>query len=774
MPPPNLTAEKRDLRLWYRQPATAWEQALPIGNGRLGAMIFGGLELDRLQFNEDTLWTGRPRDYLRANAADALPEIRKLIFAGQSEAAAGLVREQFLSDPVRQKAYQPFGDVRMSFPEQWGVTDYVRELDLTTAVAATTYLFNGTRFTREAFASRPANAIVLHLTADTPASVTCTLRLTSPHKRTSARLISNDTIAIAGQVQDGVPPHELGLLFESRMRCLPKGGRFSCSQDGSIRIERADSVTFLLVAATSFTSFDDISADPSQRCEAAIRTIANETYSTLKQTHISDHQRLFSAAAIDLGHSDLANEPTDKRLQRLTDFVHAAERTGADVSAALSADPALVSLYFQMGRYMLIASSRPGSQPANLQGVWNELLNPPWESKFTTNINFEMNYWLANLTGLGECEQPLFELIQDLRITGGKVAREQYGARGWVLHHNTDLWRGAAPINNIDGLWPTGGAWLCWHLWERYRFTRDRAFLEHTAYPAMREACLFFTDALIEDPVTTHLVTNPSHSPEQGPLSAAPAMDMQLIRALFDSTIAAAEILNADSDLVRQIRTTRARLAPDRIGSHGQLQEWQDDIDSPGNNHRHMSPLWGLYPGDQFTPSHDELFAAAKRLLNWRGDGSTGWSYAWRIPLWARVFDGAFASRQLSLQLCKKTFSNLFDKCGPFQVDGNFGATAGIVEMLLQSHEVDASTGCVVLHLLPALPGCWPRGSATGLGARGGYTVDVSWDGGGLTGVTLRATADGQCVVRHGKHQQQIATPLGTVVRLDGALVRMK
>ena len=412
---------------------------------------------------------------------------------------------------------------------------------------------------------------------------------------------------------------------------------------------------------------------------------------------------------------------------------------------------------------MLISCSRPGSQPANLQGIWNELLSPPWESKMTTNINLEMNYWPAETANLGECTAPLWDLLDDLSISGARTAQKQYHARGWVLHHNTDLWRGTAPINNIDGVWPTGGAWLCYHLWEHYLFTGDRDFLAKRAYPLMKQASLFFVDSLVKDPTTGYLVTNPSFSPEQGSLCAGPAMDMQLIRALFDATTESAEILNVDADVVKQIEETRAKLAPDKIGQYGQIQEWQEDKDQPNNNHRHMSPLWGLYPAAQFTPDKPDLFNAAKLLLKWRGDGSTGWSYAWRISLWARVYDGDFAYRQLGLQLAKRTFPNLFDKCGPFQVDGDFGACAGVAEMLLQSQLRDSKTKTNEIDLLPALPSAWKSGSVSGLCARGGVVVDISWKDGRLTSATIHSKLGNPCLLEyHG-----VKLPITTVAGKD-------
>jgi alpha-L-fucosidase 2 len=432
-------------------------------------------------------------------------------------------------------------------------------------------------------------------------------------------------------------------------------------------------------------------------------------------------------------------------------------------SSGLESDPALAALHFQYGRYLLIASSRPGSQPANLQGVWNEELNPPWESKWTLNINCEMNYWLSELCNLTECGEPLFDLIDDLAISGARTAREQYGCRGWVAHHNTDLWRGTAPINNIDGIWPTGGAWLCQHLWEHYQFTGDKKFLAH-AYPVLKQASLFFVDYLIKDPKTGWLVSGPSYSPEQGSLCIGPTMDHQIIRALMTYTIHAAKVLNMDKKFAAELERVRSQIAPDQIGKHGQLQEWLEDVDMPNNNHRHMSPLFALFPGEEIIPATPKLFEAAKVLLKWRGDGSTGWSYAWRMPLWARAGDGDFAYRQFEGLIQKRTLPNLFDLCGPFQIDGNLGAPAGIAEMLLQSHQVQnagTESELRILDLLPALPKAWPNGSVKGLCARSGFEVDLTWRGGALKQVTLRSKLGQPCLLRCGDRTFKCVTKKG-------------
>ena len=737
--------------LWFAQPAAKWDEAVPIGSGRLGAMVFGGTAHERIQFNEDTLWRGRPHNYVRAGSGAVVPQIRQLLWDGKVEEAQNLARAKMLSDPVRQLPYQPFGDVRLSFPGHDAATNYRRELDLDIALATTRYDVAGMTFTREVFASYPDNVIAIHLTASQPGQLTFTVALDSPHKnsRTEANHLgranrpgeplaataqnarlgddASPTLTLTGRVQDD------GLRFESRLQLLATGGTVR-TENNTLVVERADSATLLLVAATSFVSWQDISGDPAARCAADLAALASHGYATLRERHLADHQRLFRRSTLDLGRTPAADLPTDERLRRV-------KREG------LADDPALAALHYAFGRYCLIASSRPGTQPANLQGVWNELLNPPWESKYTTNINFQMNYWLAETTGLGECHEPFFDAIDDLRISGARTAHALYGARGWVLHHNFDLWRGTAPINNIDGIWPTGAAWLCWHLWERYQFTGDRAFLAQRAYPAMKEASLFFVDFLVPHPKYGWLVTTPSHSPEQGPTTVGPTMDTQLIRALWDRTARAAKILGTDPEFVAQIESLLPKLPPPLIGQHGQLQEWLEDVDVPNNNHRHLSPLWALFPGDDINDSDPAVLAAAKILLAWRGDGSTGWSYAWRMPLWARVRDGDFAYRQLNELLAKRTLPNLFDLCGPFQIDGNLGAPAGLVEMLLQSHR-HSPDGAVILDVLPALPKAWPTGSVTGLRARGGYVVDLAWRDGRVVSLRLESTTGGRVLLR--------------------------
>ncbi len=808
--------------LWYAQPAAKWTEALPVGSGRLGAMVFGGTSDERIQFNEDTLWTGQPHDYVRAGSGDILPEVRRLLAEGKIKDAENLARAKVLSDPVRQKAYQPFGDLRLHFPGHEKATRYRRELDLDSAVARTSYQVGDVTYTREVFASYPDNVIAVHVTASKPGALNFTLRIDSPHKDSASALLAetvgaalrrDSTLTLTGRVQSD------GLSFEARARVVATGG--TVHADGnSLVIDHADSATLLLVAATSFKNYEDISADPAARCAAYLSPWgrgdpAAETYATLRTRHTTDHQNLFRRVSLNLAPSSpvgpvlapasttnvapvplpvdraanantpstaaasdsptseanatVADLPTDERLRR------------AKAPNGLAADPALAALEFQYGRYLLIASSRPGSQPANLQGVWNELLAPPWESKWTTNINAEMNYWPAEVANLSECHEPLFDLISDLTVSGVRTAQSLYHSRGWVVHHNTDLWRGTAPINNIDGIWPTGGAWLCWHLWEHWLFTRDRDFLAKRAYPAMKSASLFFVDSLVRDSKTGWLVTTPSFSPEQGTLTSGPTMDNQLIRSLWQTTREAARVLDTDADLAAQLEKLLPQLPPNQIGQHGQLQEWLDDVDKPNNNHRHMSPLWALYPGADIIPADPKVYAAAKRLLEWRGPGSTGWSYAWRIPLWARVGDGDYAYSQLADLLGKRTLPNLFDLCGPFQIDGNFGATAGIAEMLLQSHQrttvpqitnskSQISESPVIIDLLPALPKAWPTGSATGLCARDGFEVDLTWSASALTRVTIHSKLGRPCELRYAGQSTAVMLPAGKSDAFDAQL----
>ena len=734
-------ADGQALQLWYTKPAARWDQALPIGNGRLGAMVFGGTESERIQFNEDTLWTGSPHEYQHPGAAAYLPKIRALLAEGKQREAEQLAMQEFMSVPLRQKAYQPFGDLRLSFPGHDKPTDYRRELDLDSAIASVSYRIGDVTFERKAFASHPHQVIVVQITADKPGSISFTAKLDSPHRSARTRAVGADQLALAGQVEEG------GLKFEARLRISAEGGKVTVKDTEAV-VEGVDDAVLILAAATSFKNFRDISADPAERCQARVQAAAAPTLPVVLRDHLADHRPLFRRVSFDLGTTEAAKLPTDERL--------AAVRKGAS-------DPQLAALFFQFGRYLLIASSRPGCQPANLQGIWNESLRPPWDSKWTTNINTEMNYWPAEVTNLSECHEPLFDLIEDCAVTGRKTAEAHYGARGWVLHHNTDLWRGTAPINASDhGIWVTGGAWLCHHLWDHYRFTCDKGFLARRAYPAMKGAATFFADFLVKDPKTGWLISTPSNSPEIGGLVAGPTMDHQIIRDLFANTAEAARILGVDADLAARLLEMRQQIAPNQIGKHGQLQEWLEDKDNPEEQHRHVSHLWGLYPGWEITPrGTPDLMKAARQSLLFRGDGGTGWSKAWKINFWARLLDGDHAHRMVVEALAGNTYPNLFDAHPPFQIDGNFGGTAGIAEMLIQSHTSE-------IELLPALPKAWPTGSFKGLLARGGFEVDATWKDGALAEATFRSKLGGTAKVRYGQKVLDVQVPQGKALVLTG------
>ncbi len=766
----STNAAPGELKLWYDTPARQWTDALPIGNGRIGAMVFGGTAEARYQLNEDSLWCGKPHDYAHDGAAQSLAELRQLLFTNQQRKAENLATQNFMSVPLGQMPYQPFGDLKLTFPGHDKPENYRRHLDLDTAIATTTYRLDGVTYTRQAFASYPDQTIVIRVEGSKPGTLNFTAALSSPNQDVQTQAIGGDVLAVRGRARDyrtrSGNTFTGTITFEGRCCVITDGGRATVD-DKKIAIQGANAATLILTMATSFKSYKDVSADPAARCSDVLKKVEGKSFPQLRDAHVADHQTLFRRVTIDLGPAVDSNSPTDRRV----------------LNSAKKDDPALAALFFQYGRYLMIASSRTGGQPANLQGLWNESTTPPWDSKYTCNINAEMNYWLTEPTNLSECGVPLFGAMAELGESGRSTAQKNYNAPGWVLHHNFDLWRGTAPINASNhGIWPTGGAWLCQHLWWHYLYTGDKDFLREKAYPLMKGSAEFFAAYLIEDPRTEKhwLISGPSNSPEQGGLVMGPTMDHQIIRYLFATTAAAARTLGTDEEFARKLDTMRERIAPNQIGKHGQLQEWLEDIDEPNNEHRHVSHLWGLFPGEEITPETPELFKAAKQSLLFRGDGGTGWSRAWKINFWARLLDGDHAylmlknlmtltGSQLTRYNGGGVYTNLFDAHPPFQIDGNFGATSGMTEMLMQSHRKDGQ-GRYIIDLLPALPSVWPTGSITGLRTRGGFGVDIAWKEGKLVQVTITGLRDGPCTVRYAGQLVHLNVQANKSVRLDEKL----
>lgn len=766
----------RPLTLWYEQPATEWTEALPVGNGRLGGMVFSGTfdktkpsELiinERIQFNEDTFWTGQPYDPNRKDAWKHLNAVRELVFADKLVAAHQLARKELMAQPLHQMAYQPVGDLYLDFPtfEGKSVDDYRRELDLSTAIVTTTHTIDGVVYQREVFSSTPDQVLVVHITADQPAKISFTTRLQSPHERHEVQSLDRDglSLLVYGPDKSGVTG---GLRCYTQLKVLAEGGETAVSSD-HISVTNANAATLILAADTNFVDYQDISGNPELTVASQIATASELTIESLRRRHLEAYRKQFQRVALALGVTDAIERPTDERIQNFSN----------------GNDPQLAELYFQYGRYLLIASSQPGTQPANLQGIWNDKVRPPWDSKFTCNINFEMNYWPAEPLNITECHEPMLKMIEGLSNSGKRTAQAYYNARGWTCHHNTDIWLASAPIDGPTwSLWPCGGAWLSQHLWYRYEFTRDEQFLRRY-YPMMRSAAEFFLDVLVEDPNTGYLITCPSISPEMRRLRdervppgvsicAGPTMDMQLVTDLFNHCQQAAEILNVDAELQTQWSRARERLAPMKVGQAGQLQEWQDDYDlsAPELQHRHVSHLYGLFPSDQITSwDTPRLFEAARKSLELRGDGGTGWSKGWKINFWAHLHDGNRAYRLLESLITRGTYPNMFDSHPPFQIDGNFGGANGIAEMLIQSYSTyqDGELGGLI-HVLPALPDKWPSGCVTGICTRGGFEIDLEWQEGKLHQIQIRSKGGAPCEVLYKgvRHKFEITQDEQRIIR---------